>query len=68
MVWFGKVWFGSVWLGVVGMVWVVGVGEIIGVVKMAAVVVVMKPVFFNIHGFAEIGCLGPLVLFRLIYK
>ena len=42
---FGLEWFGLVWF------WVVGV---VGVVED---VVVMKPVFFNIHGYAELGCL-----------
>ena len=48
------------------MVRVVGVGRM--GVRVVKDVVEMKPVFFNIHGYAEIGCLGPLVLFRLIYK
>ena len=60
------VWFSLV--RTVGVVWVFGAVEMAGVVRVAEVVVVMKPVFFNIHGYAGIGCLGPLVLFRLIYK
>ena len=43
-------------LGVVGVVWVVWVGEMVEVVKLVEDVVVMNPVYFNIHGYAEIGC------------
>ena len=42
---------------VAGVVWVVGVGGMVGVVRVVEDVVVMKPVFFNIQGNAEIGCL-----------
>ena len=46
-VWFGLVWFVMVWFG---LVW-------FGVVRVVEDVVVIKSVFFNIHGYAEIGCL-----------
>ena len=66
LVWSGLVWFGLVkfglvliglvwfvWFGVVevaGLVWDVGVGGMVGVVRVVEDVVVMKPVFFNFHG------------------
>ena len=73
-VWFGLVWYclvcyGLDWFGVVGMVWVIGVvwvvvvGGMVGVVRVVEDVVEMNPVFFNIHGYAEIGC---LVTFGLV--
>ena len=50
MVWFGlvrsgMVWFGMVWFGLVGVVWVVWVGEMVGVVRVVEDVVVMNLVF-----------------------
>ena len=66
LLWFGLVWFGLIWFGVFGvdrLVLVVGVGGMVEVVRVVEDVVVMKPVFFNIHGHAEIGC---LVTFGLV--
>ena len=62
LVWFGLVWYGLVWFGlveVVGVVWVVGV---VGMVWGVEDVLVIKPVFFKIYGFAEIGCLVTFCL------
>ena len=46
LVWYGLVWFSFVWFGVVevvGLVWVVLVGETVGVVRVVDDVVVMNP-------------------------
>ena len=67
MVWFSLVWYGLVWyglVGVVGVVWVVWVGEMVWVVRVVESGMVMNPVFFNIHGYADIGC---LVTFGLVF-
>ena len=52
-----------VWFGVVEVFWVVRVGGMVGVVRVVEDVVVINPVFFNNHGYAEISC---LVTFGLI--
>ena len=54
LVWFVLVWFGLVWFGVVG---------VVGVVRVVEDFEVITPVFFTIHGYAEIGC---LVTFGLV--
>ena len=70
LVWFGLEWHGLVWYGLVGFglwwlrVWVVWVGEMVGVVRVVEDVVVMNPVFFNIYGYAEISF---LVTFGLVW-
>ena len=48
----------------VWVVWVVWVGEMVGVVRVVEAVMVMNPVFFNIHGYADIGC---LLTFGLVF-
>ena len=63
LVWFGLVWYGLVWFGVVGAIWVVWVGGMLGVVRVVEDLVVIKPFFFIIHGYAELCC---LVTFGLV--
>ena len=64
LVWIGLVWFGLVWFGVVGVVWAVGVSGMVEVVRVVEDVVVIKAVFFHIHGYAEIGCLVTFCLVK----
>ena len=48
----------------VGVVRVVGVGGMVGVVRVVEDVVVMNQVFFNIHGHSALGC---VVTFGLVW-
>ena len=48
MVWYGLLWYVLVLFVVVGVVWVVGVGGMVWVIRVVEDVVVMIPVFFSI--------------------
>ena len=61
LVWLGLVWYGLVcyslvWFGVVGMVWVIGLVWVVVVGGMVGCCG-NESSFYNIHGYAEIGCL-----------